>query len=275
MAGRNHHLSNGSLFFTWLIAGIILLILNTSKVNYLFIKTFGPVLQIGRQVQLNAFQMHPGDDTAVSRAEYNKLLKNYKNMHSQLLQLHDNYEKLAQIKTGLPQPFNKLILARTVNTTSSFSHEIIINQGSDSGIKQGQYVLSAGQNSIVGVVHDTAESLAKVRLLTDSNQSMEIRIRREGADKDIAWVMHGDGKTGCRIPKIPKEKMIKVGDAVFAAARPGFLDVPVIIGEVVNIRPDEYQPLVRDITVQPVENLAQLDDVAVIVAEQFETKEVK
>ncbi|MBC8378433.1 MAG: rod shape-determining protein MreC [Planctomycetes bacterium] len=272
MAGRNFHLSNGSLFFTWLIAGILFLILPqtlTSRINFLFQKTFSPLLQLGRQVQLHTFSADTGNQEAVSKAEYDNLRKKYQNMHAQLMQLHQDYETLSQIRSGLPQPFSKLILARVANRVGGFSHEIIINKGHDAGLTKGQYVLSAGHNSIVGVVSDTAESLARVRLLTDSSQSIEIRIRREGTTMDIDWLMTGDGKDGCKISRIPKKNDIRVGDTVFAAARPGFLNVPVIIGEVVDVRPDEQHPLLWDIRVEPVENMKELDDIAVIVTEEL------
>ena len=272
MAGRNFHLSNGSLFFTWLIAGILFLILPqtlTSRINFLFHKTFSPLLQLGRQAQLNTFSTDPGHQEVVSKTEYDTLRKTYSNLHAQLMQLHQDYETLSQIRSGLPQPFSRLILARVANRVGGFSHEIIINKGKDAGVKPGQYVLSAGHDSIVGVVSDTAESLARVRLLTDSSQSIEIRIRREGTDMDIDWLMTGDGKDGCRISRIPKKNNIRVGDTVFAAARPGLLNVPIIIGDVVDVRPDEQHPLLWDIRVEPVENMNQLDDIAVIAAEEF------
>ncbi len=274
MAGRNFHLSNGSLFFTWLIAGIMILILPltlTSRINFLFLKTFSPLLQLGRQVQISTFSSGSGQEEVVSKAEYDKLRKTYNNMHAQLMQLHQDYETLSQIQSGLPQPFNKskLILARVANRVGGFSHEIILNKGMDAGVKQGQYVLSAGHDSIVGVVSDTAESLAKVRLLTDSSQSIEIRIRREGTGMDIDWLMTGDGKDGCKISRIPKKKDIQVGDSVFAAARPGLLNVPVIIGTIVEVRPDEQHPLLWDIRVELIDNMKELNDVAVIATEEF------
>lgn len=271
MAGRNFHLSTGSLFFTWLIAGIVILLLPpsvTGQAHFLFQKTFRPVLQLGRQIQLSAISKH-SDNGEITQEEYDKLWKSYKNLHAQLLQLHEDYETLAEIRSALPTPFSELVLARVTGSVNSFSHKVIINKGTDAGVKPGQYVLSAGQNSIIGIVDETAKQLAKVLLLTDSKQKIPVQIRREGEMQDVGGLMVGDGKTGCRIANIKEKQGVKVGDAVFARVHPGLLNAPVVIGKVVEVRPDDKHPLLLDITVQPIEDMGRLNDVAVIVVEDF------
>lgn len=270
MAARKFHLSNASLLTSFFIFAVVLQFVPnkyTSPVNNMFFDLFNPLLKLGRDVQMDVVRLRPGQEDAVSRADYEKLWKVYKNTHAQLLKLHGDYEQLAKIRTALPRFFSGLVQANVTSTPSSFSHEIIINKGSDAYVQTGQYVLSAQQNSVIGVVRETAEQMARVRLLTDANQGIEVRIRREGSDKDIGAMMFGTGKIVCKINMIEREKDVRPGDTVFAAPQPGKLDIPIVIGEVIDVQADELHPLLWDIAVQPVEDMSRLDAVAVIVTD--------
>lgn len=270
MAGRRFHLSNGALFGLLLCAGVALLTLprdTTQKVNYLFARTFGPLLRIGRSFQeFHAAMPHP-DEQYVLREEHNKLWKNYKNLHAQLLELQDDYQTLAKVRSGLPRFFGGLTMAEVVGAGGSLMQELLIDKGAADGVRVGQYVLSPEQNSIVGVVRDSAERMARVRLLTDANQSIEVRIRRDGTPMDVGALMVGDGKRGCTVSLVEREKDIRAGDDVYAAARTGALETPMIIGQVSEVTPDEDSPLLWKIMVQPAENASSLKIVAVIVPE--------
>jgi rod shape-determining protein MreC len=270
MAARNFHLSNASLLTSFFIFALALQLIPhevTSGVNNLFLDIFNPLLKIGRNVQMDAIRLRPGQEEAVSRADYERLWKVYKNLHAQILQLHQEYELLAKIRSGLPRFFSGLVLAHVTGAPSSFVHEIIINKGSEAFVQPGQYVLSPQQNSVIGIVRETSEQMARVRLLTDANQSIEVRIRRDGSEKDIGGLMFGTGKTLCKISMIEREQDIKIGDTVYAAPSAGKLDIPIVIGEIVEVRPDDLHPLLWDITVQPVEDMSRLDSVAVIVTD--------
>ena len=270
MAGRRFQLSNGALFGLLLCAGIVLLAIprdKTQNINYLFARLFGPLLSIGRSFpEFCAAMPHP-DDQYVLREEHNKLWKNYKNLHAQLLRLQEDYQTLARVRSGLPRFFGGLTMAEVVGAGGGLTQELLINKGAADGVRVGQYVLSPEQNSIVGVIRDTAERMARVRLLTDANQSIEVRIRRDGTAMDIGALMIGDGKRGCRVSLIEREKDVRVGDAVYAAARTGVLETPMIIGQVSEVVPDEDSPLLWKISVQPAENAAALKTLAVIVPE--------
>ena len=272
MAGRNFHLSSGSLFLTWLIAGVIILLLPqniTAKVWDAFRTTFNPFLKIGRNINSAPSSVSLDPDEAVTLDKYQELWKDYHNLKETLDKFHEEYDQLAMVRSNLPRPYSGLVVAQVIGTLRNYRQEVIINKGSDDEIKTGQYVLSGKKNSIVGVVHQTWQHSAKVRLLTDSNQTMEILIRRNRNSQDILWIMSGDGKNNCKICNLEREKKVDVGDVIFAATRPGYLNVPIVIGEVITVEPDEDHPLLLDVTVQPVEDMARLSDVAVIVIEDF------
>ncbi len=266
MAGRRFHLSDGARFGLLLCVGVILLILprdRTQYVNFAFARTFGPLLRIGRTFEAYRAAMPHPDEQYVLREEHNKLWKNYNNLHAQLLKLQSDFEKLAKVRSGLPRFFGGLVMAEVVG--GGLTQELLINKGQTDGVRVGYYVLSPDQNSVVGVVRDAADQMARVRLLTDANQSIAVRIRREGAPLDVGALMVGNGKRGGVIAMVEREKDIRVGDAVYAAAWTGILETPMIIGQVSDVQPDEESPLLWKIGVQPAENAGTLKTAAVIV----------
>lgn len=285
MSGRNIHFSNSSLFFSFLITGAVLLFVPasiTSKLSLAFREVFEPVLRIGREVQRDAVRMQPGTDESVALAEYTHLWKNYNNLHAQLLALHAENERLSNLRTGLPSSFAGFVPARIVGTVGNYSHEVIINKGSKANVRPGQFVLSELSESLedvieglpiscslIGVVQEVTEKAARIRLITDAKQSIEVRIGRQGTDKDIGAMMFGDDGAGCKIPMLDKEQDIRIGDTVYAAEVPGKLDVPLVIGEVVDVHADDRHPLLWDVSVVPAETMGRLDKVTVIVADEM------
>jgi len=271
MAGRNSHFSNASIFSSFLIAGLVLFLLPknfTSKISLSFYDILEPVLRIGRDVQTNTLHPEAIQQESVSYTEYARLWKSYKNIEAQLLSLHDEYERLAKVRSDLPQSFYGLVMARITGTVSNYSHEVVINKGLDAFVRPGYYVLSTQKDALVGIVSETSATAAKVRLLTDAMQSLEVRIRRDGTDKDIGAIMIGSGANDCKISMIDQRQDIREGDTVYAASVLNKLDVPIVVGEVVRVRPDDLHPLLWDITVLPAEDMMHLDEVAVIIGDE-------
>lgn len=231
--------------------------------------TFGPLLNIGRKTDnvpaANSFL----SDEAVTQQKYEELWKDYNNLKATFEKFHEDYDKLAMIRSQLPRSFGAMVLAQVIGTMGDNRHELVINKGRDDGVKDGQYVLSAAKNSVVGVVQDVTERHAILRVITNRNQSIEIRILNEPKKRNIPGQMFGNGKSACHIQLIEKERQVEVGDAVFAAAQPGRLNVPVVVGIVVRVEPDDQYPLLWDITVQPAEDTAHLNEVAVIIGDDF------
>ena len=274
MAGRHFHLSNGALFLLLLSVGFALLLLprrHTQTINFFFTETFQPLLGIGRHFTLENAAMPGLDEQFVSRDEHNTLWKNYNNLRAQLLKLQEQTEMLSRIRSDLPRFYSGLVPADVTGTGAGLTHELLINRGASDAVRAGQYVMSPGHNSIIGVVRETSDQMARVRLLTDANQSIEIRIRRGGTDLDIGALMFGNGKRGGTVSMVEREKDVRVGDAVYAAARSGLLDIAMIIGEVSDVQADEESPLLWKIAVQPADNAFALTTVAVIVPESVGT----
>lgn len=231
--------------------------------NFLFVSIFDPVLRLGRTFEAGKFRAAEGQ--TVDAVEYERLWKAYQNLSAQYQALHREYEILARFRKEKPLPWAGLVLAPVSSSVRGLRHELIISRGSDHGLAPGQMVLSEKGDSVLGIVQEVSARLSRVRLLTDSSITLEVRIRREGAELEYVGRMSGDGKTGCRIPLLSRDYDIQEGDVVFAAPQPGILETPLVVGRCVRVRPDEEHPLLWDIAVRPVEDAYAQKVVAVAV----------
>jgi len=268
MAVRKIYLSPGLLFVTLLLAGFILLWLPqqlTCRLNFLFVRIFDPFLRLGRTLEVQRNQSSAGSGQAADAAEYERLWKAYQNLAAQYHTLHREYETLARFRKEVPLPWAGLVLAPVSSSVRGIRHELIISRGSDHGLAPGQMVLSEKGDSVLGIVQEGSARFSRVRLLTDSAVTMEVRIRREGAEVEYIGRMSGDGKNGCRIPLLSRDYDIREGDIVYAAPQPGILETPLVVGRCVRVRPDEEHPLLWDITVRPVDDAYTQKIVAVVV----------
>ncbi|MDO8302650.1 MAG: rod shape-determining protein MreC, partial [Sedimentisphaerales bacterium] len=121
-----------------------------------------------------------------------------------------------------------------------------------------QYVLS--DNSVIGLVQETQSRTAVVKLITDKTSSIGVNI----AGSKAVCLMKGKGNGYARIQLVPNSRHIKKDDIVYTHKRPGLLDVPIIVGKVAEFKPDDDNPLLWDITVQPVVKLEELVGVTVV-----------
>jgi len=74
--------------------------------------------------------------------------------------------------------------------------------------------------------------------------------------------MKGCGNNQAKVEML-KDK-VKIDTKIMASKIPGFLDTPMIIGKVVRCEHND-QPLVWDITVEPVCNIQKVESIHVIV----------
>lgn len=270
MARKSSHIPRSTLFVGLLTASTIVYLLPqsiTNNLNFFYSSLFGKVLDVGRSGPVEGFSASPSSGEYVSREEYNKLLAHNDNLRAALMTEHEKVEKLERIRSELPKPGPVIRLADVINSSAiGARHELLINKGAKNGVEKGQYVL--GNNCLIGTISETADYTAKVRLVTDGNHRIEIRLWRQGRRGVIPGQLTGTGNNVAKIPLISREYDVAEGDAVYAAARPGYLDTPIVTGRVVKVEPDDENPLLLDISVQPIYELGDIDSVGVILREE-------
>jgi rod shape-determining protein MreC len=248
------------IWFT--LAGFILLFSPqnlTNKFQFAFFRLFHWPLRIGRSISLSTGTQQPvGDEGLVSRKKYKQLQNYLDNVEQQRDDEHKKVEQLSKMR-NIPAWERMGFVPSDVTTVSidEIRSELIINRGADDGLVKGQFVLY--DNSIIGTISDVDGRSAKVRLFTDPSSRMAVRI----GDSDLSpLLMQGSGGNLARISMAKHEA--KVGSEVMAGKKAGFLDIPMIIGKVVRCE-HNAEPLLWDITVEPVSNIQKVESIHVII----------
>ena len=268
MARKKVKISRGVLFSRLLLASAVLLIIppeHTSHINWLFFKAFDPVLTFAQGKRPEFFNAPLSKEDYYSSYEYNTIYKEYANALAKMAQLHKDYEKLAGLRVNMPNENIGILLADKITASLSGRSELLIDKGSLDKVEKGQYVLVQEGNCVIGTVSEVSESQAWVKLITDAKHNMPVLIWRKGTPSAIPAQLFGNGKGAAKIPLMTRDDDIKPGDIVYAAAKPGYLEAPIIIGKIRKVEEDEKEPLLLDITVEPAEDYSDITTVAVVV----------
>ena len=260
MARKQSRISNRMSFTLFMLVGLIFLFAPqnlTNKFQFAFARIFRWPLSISRNLSLFA-QTRQSLTKVVSKREFDKLQNHLDNVTEELLQERKKSEKLSGLRNRFPWEGAKFVLADVITASVDELHgELIINRGKDDGLSKGLFVL--GDNSIIGIISSADSRTARVKLFTDPESNIPVTI--PGAD--VSRVMQGTGNSLAAVRMI-KQK-IKIGDNIFAAKKPGFLDTPMVIGKVIQCKMNSKNPLLWDIMVKPVCDIEKLNDVAVII----------
>lgn len=141
---------------------------------------------------------------------------------------------------------------------SPFLHYIIINRGSDDGIRRGMPVVA--QQGLVGRVAQVTANAARVELITDPAAQVSVRMQPSEVDGVLAGSITGD----MSIDLIPQEAVLQPGDLVFTSGIGGIYPGNILIGQVSRVQ-QEAQALFQTADVQPVVDFTRLEIVLVIV----------
>jgi len=198
------------------------------------------------------------DDSSRKESQYQNYIAN---LEEELRQKNGIVEQLTGLRTrmrGLEGA--KLIPADVITASAEGARgEIIINRGSDDGLKKDFFVI--GDNSVIGTISDLSARTAKVRLFSDSSSVVQVNI----PDMEINMLMQGSGNNTAKIKMVPVKHQIKIGEPVMLRKKAGYMDSAMVIGEVQQCKRDSKNPALWDITVKPRCDITKLSNVAVII----------
>lgn len=141
---------------------------------------------------------------------------------------------------------------------SPFLHYIIINRGSNDGIRRGMPVVT--DQGLVGRVDAVIADAARVQLITDPASTVNIRLQNAEADATLSGSVTGD----VALDLIPQDTNIQAGDLVLTSGLGGGYPPDLIVGQVINIRTRDFD-LFQQATVQPVVDFNRLEIVLIII----------
>ncbi|MHC4425860.1 MAG: rod shape-determining protein MreC [Planctomycetota bacterium] len=262
MARKQTKVSRRMLFTWFMLAGFILLFTPqdfTSKFQLAFVRIFRWPLSIGGDFALTAYTRQPLQ-SALNRTEA-QYENHIANLEETVRRQREKFEKLHGLYNKYVWEGVNFALAdvTTANIDGS-RNELTVSCRENIGLIKGQFVL--GDNSIIGTISDVSSGTACVKLFTDPTSKIAVKVGKLNVDR----LMQGNGDNSAKVPLLLTEHKIKIGDSVFASNRKSkFLDAPVKIGEVTQLKKDDKDPLLWDVTVKPACDIEKLEDVAVII----------
>ena len=157
-----------------------------------------------------------------------KVIENYKALDLNLEFLtneNKNLRKVLDAKNVVNDP-KQIVLAKVlVDKNSPFLKSIIINKGTQSGIKKGMPVTQ--NNYLVGRIVDTNYLSSRVLLLTDLNSRIPVSL---DADSSQA-ILTGSGTKNPKLEYLPEEYIIKDETTIFASGKDGIFTPGTPIGK--------------------------------------------
>jgi rod shape-determining protein MreC len=140
---------------------------------------------------------------------------------------------------------------------SPFLHYIIINRGSNSGIRRGMPVVT--NQGLVGRVDAVIADAARVQLITDPASAINVYLQNAETDAFLFGSVTGD----VSLDMISQNAAVEPGDLILTSGLGGGYPSDLTIGQVVTVRSLEFE-LFQQATVQPAVDFTRLDIVLVI-----------
>ncbi len=141
---------------------------------------------------------------------------------------------------------------------SPFFHYIIIDHGSDDGIRYGMPVVT--QQGLVGRVEAVTASAARVQLITDAGSVINVRMQSLKKEAQLAGSVTGDLTLGMITQDIP----LNSGEILLTSGLGGNYPADIMVGQVVSVTKKENE-LFQSASVQPIVDFSTLRAVLVII----------
>lgn len=156
-------------------------------------------------------------------------------------------------------PENRYVAASVIGRDPSpFVKFVIINRGSDDGLRRGMPVVT--QQGLVGRVAAVTAGAARIQLITDPASSVNVRLEPSRAQAILIGSITGE----LSLDMVPQSAEIKIGDLVLSSGLGGNYPSNILIGQIVSVRQKETD-LFQSAAVQPVVDFSQLEIVLVII----------
>jgi rod shape-determining protein MreC len=183
-------------------------------------------------------------------------------LQSQIIELQQQNSELEVLSALLDfartHPGPEYLTAAVIGRDPSpFLHYIIINRGSDDGLRRGMPVVSS--QGLVGRVAAVTAGAARVQLITDPGSAVNVRVQPSGAEALLTGSITGE----LSIESIPQEANVQIGDLVLTSGLGGNYPPDILIGQISGVSKLPVE-LFQTASVQPIVEFSNLKVVLVI-----------
>ena len=253
------------IFLVLLLTGIILLSLS-GYVNFAIRATVSPV--IGAQQWLSTRFVAIYDFFTVPRDVYTLRQKNAEledkisELQTNIIELQEQLKEAnvlyALLDFARARPENQYIACSVIGRDPSpFYHYVIIDHGTDDGIRHGMPVVT--QQGLVGRIDTVISNAARVQIINDASSSVNIYLQSSKTDAVLNGSITGD----ISIEMVNQETTISPGELVLTSGLGGNYPSDIVVGQVASIKKLETD-LFQTAAVQPVVDFVNLKAVLVI-----------
>ncbi len=202
-------------------------------------------------------------DLAVLRQRNLELEAQVSQLQAEIIQLKQQLAETeilsALVDFARAHPDHRYVAASVIGRDPSpFMKYVIINRGSDDGIRRGMPVVT--QQGLVGRVTAVTAVAARVQLIIDPASSVDIRIEPSRAQAVLLGSLTGE----LSLDMIPQSASVNVGDLVLTSGLGGNYPKDILVGQVITVRRRETE-LFQRAAVQPVVDFSRLEIVLIII----------
>ena len=240
------------------LGGYLTPLTRISTQPYLAIQTWFAQAYQGVLTYLNA----PKDINAL-REENQRLKAEVSRLQTEVVTLQQQLTEAELLSALLDfaraHPQNEYKAAQVIGRDPSpFMHYIIINRGSDDGLRVGMPVVSA--EGLVGSIDAVIPNAARVQLITDPDTAVDVVTQPSHTNAVLVGSLTGE----LSLDMVPLDAKIQPGDLVLTSGLGGRFPPNILAGQIVSVRKLSYA-LFQEAAVQPVVDFNRLQIVLVIV----------
>lgn len=254
-----------TIFWVFLAAGLIALALG-GYLTPLSRLVMNPVIaaQSWLATRVTAIQniLTAPEDLRRLQQRNNELEQEVSALQAEIIQLKQQLSQTrlltALLEFARANPDNQYRAAAVIGRDPNpFMKYVIINQGSDAGLRRGMPVVT--QQGLVGRIAAVTASAARVQLITDPAASVNVRLEPSRAQAVVVGSLTGD----LSLSMIPQEAIVQTGDLVLTSGLGGNYPPDILVGQVIGVRRRETD-LFQNATMQPVVDFARLEILLII-----------
>jgi rod shape-determining protein MreC len=253
------------IIFLLIAAGVVLLSL-AGFIQPIIGTATNPVIQlqsyVSTRVQAIVDFFTVPRDLASLRSRNAELESEISQLQSQVIQLKQKLVETdvlyALLNFARDNPENQYVAAAVIGRDPSpFMHYVIIDHGTDSGIRHGMPVVT--DQGLVGRVDAVTAKAARVELITDPGSVINVKLESLGVEAQIAGSLTGE----INLQMVPQDLELKPGEIVLSSGLGGAYPSDLLIGQVISVIKRQTD-LFQSAVVQPVVDFANLNAVLVI-----------
>lgn len=247
------------------VAGLLILSLG-GFLSPVLKTTFSPFITItswlsNRYMAIYEFVTVPRD-IATLRQINSGLVNENSQLQTEIIQLQQQLREAevlyALLDFARAKPENEYVASAVIGRDPSpFLNYIIIDHGSDSGLRHGMPVVT--EQGLVGRIDAVTAGAARVQLITDPGSSVNVRLKSAETEVLLTGSLTGD----ISLEMIPQDTPINAGDLVLTSGLGGNYPSDILVGQLLSSRKRENE-LFQTASVQPAVDFSQLRAVLVI-----------